>query len=78
MLAELPAEEQAKVVATGDSTLITRASSAIKNARMKKQREAKTQELNELAANSSTMNGLGLHSVIYVDPPWEYLGKPKS
>ncbi len=74
VLSDLPKDKQT-LVAKGDVQSITKIATAMNIAKKQKLREERVKLINELAANNPTMEGMPRSSVIYADPPWDYLGK---
>lgn len=73
LLSDLPKEQQA-VVANDDAESIAKVAKAINVAKKKSRRDEKVRLCLDLAANSPSFEGIKPCSVIYADPPWNYLG----
>ncbi len=73
LMTELPKEKQDELLNNGVKSA-KKVIKALNLEKTQKFREKKNALINELAANSLTLNGIAKHSVLYVDPPWDYLG----
>ena len=73
LMAGLQKEKQDKLLKEGIKTA-PQVMKALNLDKKQKFRADKAKLINELAANSPTFDGIKKHSVIYADPPWQYLG----
>lgn len=73
ILADLPKEKQDEI-ANNDVQTIKQLATSMNVAKQTDKRNEKIKLLNELAKSNPTLDGVTKSSVIYVDPPWEYLG----
>jgi len=70
-LASLPKDEQAEVVARGESEILRRAKE-IRAAKQEKRREERTAKVVELAKREHPLAFAQRFPVVYADPPWKY------
>jgi N6-adenosine-specific RNA methylase IME4 len=73
MMADLPQKKHDDLLEQGVRTAAD-VVKAINLDKKQKFREEKVKLIKDLAANSPTFEGMAMHSVIYADPPWDYLG----
>lgn len=73
ILADLPKEKQGEI-AVSEIKTITELVKGMNVAKKTEKRNEKIKLINELAKSNPTLEGMPRSSVIYADPPWEYLG----
>ena len=74
-VAELPAEQQAEIVAKGEKEILA-AAKTIRAQKASKSRVARLEKIEEISRGNQELDLSATFPVIYADPPWRYENPP--